>query len=104
MKPEKTFFANFWESESNSQGGRLIMYEDKITFQAHRINFGNLSEKTMLINEIVKVEKGGSFIDLRLHIHDSNGRIMVLTTWSRDKIINFINIRQNKTSDGQLRR
>ena len=58
----------------------------------------------MLINEIVKVEKGGSFIDLRLHIHDSNGRIMVLTTWSRDKIINFINIRQNKTSDGQLRR
>ena len=104
MKPEKTFFANFWESESNSQGGRLLMYEDKITFQPHGINFGNLSEKTMLINEIVKVEKGGSFIDLRLHIHDSNGRIMVLTTWSRDKIINFINIRQNKTSDGQLRR
>ena len=84
--------------------GLAKWYEDKITFQAHAINFGNLSEKTMLINEIVKVEKEGNFIDLRLHIHDLNGRVMVLTTWSRDKIINYINIKQNKTSEGGLKR
>ena len=66
--------------------------KNEIFFRPHMLNIGDLSNKYLKINEIISFEKPA--FPLFLKIHTKDNRIMFLSTWSRNKIIESIRRRQ----------
>ena len=92
MVVEEKFMANYFLSPGVSQGGRLLISKNEIFFRPHMLNIGDLSNKYLKINEIISFEKPA--FPLFLKIHTKDNRIMFLSTWSRNKIIESIRRRQ----------
>ena len=93
MVIEEKFMANYFLSPGVSQGGRLLISKNEIFFRPHMLNIGDLSNKYLKINEIISFEKPA--FPLFLKIHTKDNRVMFLSTWSRNKIIESIRRRQS---------
>jgi hypothetical protein len=92
MQIEEKYMANYFIALGVSQGGRLLISKREILFRPHIINLGNLSDKYIKIQDITSFEK--PFFPLFLKIHATGNRVMFLSTWSRNKIIQSILKRQ----------
>lgn len=86
------FNANFNEG-INSIGGKIIITPTQLIFHAHKLNFGNLSDRIFEIRDICGYEKGVlSF----MYIQFINGYKIKLTVWNKAKIINELEARRNQ--------
>ena len=86
------FNANFNEG-INSIGGKIIITPTQLIFHAHKLNFGNLSDRIFEIRDICGYEKGVlSF----MYIQFINGHKIKLTVWNKTKIINELEARRNQ--------
>lgn len=86
------FNANFNEG-INSIGGKIIITPTQLIFHAHKLNFGNLSDRIFEIRDICGYEKGVlSF----MYIQFINGHKIKLTVWNKTKIINELEARKNQ--------
>lgn len=92
MVIEEKYLANYFIALGVSQGGKLLISKNEIFFRPHKINIGNLSDKYLKINEIASF--GKPLFPMLLQIHAKNGKIMTLSTWSRNKIIQSITRRK----------
>ena len=92
MMIEEKYMANYFLSTGLSQGGRLLISKNEIFFRPHKLNIGELSDKYFKIVEIESFEK--SAFPLFLKILTKDNRVMFLSTWSRNKIIESIRRRQ----------
>lgn len=92
MQIEEKYMANYFIALGVSQGGRLLISKKGILFRPHLINLCNLSDKYIKIQENTSFEK--PLFPLFLKIHATGNRIMFLSTWSRNKIIQSILKRQ----------
>lgn len=86
------FNANFNEG-INSIGGKIIITPTQLIFHAHKLNFGNLSDRIFEIRDICGYEKGVlSF----MYIQFISGYKIKLTVWNKTKIINELESRRNQ--------
>lgn len=85
------FKANFNEG-INSIGGKLIISPTQLIFKAHRLNFGDLSDRVYNIADICGYEKG---ILTFMYILFKDGRKIKLTVWDKQGIINELEARRN---------
>ncbi len=97
MMPEERFMANYWEGDSNAQGGSLWVANTEIFFKPHAINVGDVSTKYMKIADIASMKKVNAMLGLsrELHILDVKGNQMRLVSWNRDGIISAVESRKN---------
>ena len=92
MQVEEKYLANNYIALGVSQGGRLLISKNEIFFRPHKLNFGDLSDKYLKIDEIITFEK--PVFPMFLKIHATRNRVMFLSTWSRNKIIKSIQSRK----------
>ena len=71
---------------------KVMISKNEIFFRPHKLNIGELSDKYFKIVEIESFEK--SAFPLFLKILTKDNRVMFLSTWSRNKIIESIRRRQ----------
>ena len=86
------YMANFNEG-ANAIGGKLIITPDKIIFKAHRLNFGNLSDRIFKIQDVAGYRKG---ILTYLYIQFKDGREIKLAVWKKQEIITEIENRRKQ--------
>lgn len=90
--PEIEYAANFNEG-INSIGGKLIITSELLIFKAHKLNFGDLSERIFYIKDIVGYRKGMLTF---LHISFADGRTIKLTVWNKQEVIDELEKRRRR--------
>lgn len=84
------FLATFYDG-CNGLGGRLLITNEFIIFKAHKLNFGDVSDRYFYIKDIIGYKKGPFKF---LYIYFANRKV-VLSVWKKQEIINALEVRRS---------